>query len=105
MKVAIKVISNPHKEGEYPIHYNGMQVGTAKVVNGGENVIMSIDATPTNDDEAAVITKLKEKLASKKASMTSIGDVDYDIINSQDMLEATLGGFVINDLPDYIPHQ
>lgn len=103
MKVAIKVTSNPHKEGEYPVHYSGLKVGIAKVINNGDNVLMEINTTVTNEDDGPIIQKLIDKLKSKRASVSSVGQVEYDVINSQDMLEATLEGFVINDLPDYIP--
>jgi len=105
MKVAIPVIQNPHKEGEYPVYYNGVQAGVAKVTHGGQNVLLDLNLKSNNPDDQAVLDKLADKINNKKASVTSVGSVQYDVINSQDMLEATLSGFVVNDLPDYIPYE
>jgi len=105
MKVAIPVIQNPHKEGEYPVHYSGFKVGIAKVINNGQNVLLELNLETNDPDQKPIFAKLAEKLTNKKASVSSVGAVQYDVINSQDMLEATLEGFVINDLPEYTPHE
>jgi len=103
MKFLLKVKMNPHKTGELPVYYNGIQVGVATLSNEGDDVTITINKEVEEKDRP-VIDALIQKLKSKTASVSSFGTaVDQNIIEHQTFLDATTNGYVINDLPDYIP--
>lgn len=100
-KFLTSIANNVHKPGVYPIFYSGFQVGTSTVE--GDSIMMSIDESDENDVARDNTCKeLIAKFVAKKESVATVGDIDFDVIKPN-ILDATDAGYVVHDLPDYIP--